>query len=297
MLETRIAGVQISVIPNDPEKNVEKVLLWMERAASEGRPDLIVFPETVTTGFETGLSKEDLWDLVDTVPGKLTNKVAAKARDLGVHVVLPTYERGERRGDVYNSSVLIGSNGDLIGFYRKTHTYTTERHWTLRGNEAPVFSTPFAKIGMIICYDGDYPELSRVMAMHGAEIIVRPSALLRSFELWDLTCRARSFDNHVYLIGVNATGADAAGNNYFGNSMVANPIGQRQALATAGETILYDTLHPDPLRYMSYGVLKPMIYNHLDERNLKAYEGILSEAPSPFPVSGRTLIRENPVGA
>jgi predicted amidohydrolase len=289
MKETIIAGVQIAIEPNNPEKNMEKIIKWLNLAVEKNHPDLVVFPETITTGFATGLSKEALWDLVDTIPGKFTDQICKEAQKLKVHVVFPTYSRGEKRGDVYNSSVLIGSNGDIIGVYNKTHIYPTERQWVIPGTTAEVYETPFAKIGMIICYDGDYPELSRVLALKGAEIIVRPSALLRSYEIWNLTNLARAYDNHVYLAGVNATGPDAGGNYYFGNSMIVSPIAQQLALATAGETIVCAKLDPDPLKYMSYGITKPMIFNHLEDRNVKVYEGIMNEGKSQFPVSGRYI--------
>jgi len=125
--------------------------------------------------------------------------------------------------------------------------------------------------------------------MKGAEIIVRPSALLRSFEIWKLTNAARAYDNHVYLAGINAIGPDATGNYYFGNSMIVSPIAQQLALATAGETIISAKLDPDPLKYMSYGIKKPMIFNHLEDRNIKVYEGILKDVKSQFPVSGRYI--------
>lgn len=289
MKETVVAGVQIAIEPNNPEKNMQKIIKWLRNAVKENNPDLVVFPETITTGFATGLTKEKLWDLVDTVPGRFTEQISREAQDLKVYVVFPTYERGKNRGDIYNSSVLIGPNGDIIGVYRKTHVYPTERQWVIPGDKAEVYETSFGKIGMIICYDGDYPELSRALAIKGAEIIVRPSALLRSFEIWNLTNCARAYDNHVYLIGVNATGPDADGNYYFGNSMIVSPIAQRLALATAGENVICAKLDPDPLKYMSYGIKKPMIFNHLEDRNVKVYEGILKESKSQFPVSGRYL--------
>ena len=82
---------------------------------------------------------------------------------------------------------------------------------------------------MIICFDGDYPELSRIQAVQGAEMICRPSALLRSADIWELTTRARAYDNHVYVIGANATGIDPAGVLYFGNSLIVTPIAEMVA--------------------------------------------------------------------
>lgn len=278
-----VAGVQMYFTPNEPDQNVAKMCIWIEKAKKQVNPDLIVFPETITTGFQTGLDAESLWDLVDTIPGRFTEKIGLAAKENNVYVIFGTYERGAKRGDVYNASVLIDNQGSIVGVYRKTHIYPTERQWCKPGYEAPVFETPFAKIGMVICYDGDYPELSRVIALKGAEIIVRPTALLRSFEIWELTNRARAYDNHVYLVGVNIIGPDAGGNNGFGNSMIVSPVAETLALAPAGETIVYAKLDPDPLRTISYGCTTPMIFHHMEDRNLKAYQGILQEGEMTFP--------------
>ena len=78
------------------------------------------------------------------------------------------------------------------------------------GDEAIVVETELGRIGLIICFDGDFPELVRIEAVLGAEIVCRPSALLRSADIWELTNRARAYDNHVYVIGANATGTDPA---------------------------------------------------------------------------------------
>lgn len=284
-----VAGVQIAIEPNNPDKNMGKIITWLRKAVDHCNPELVVFPETITTGFATGLSKEALWDLVDCIPGRYTDQIAKVAKELGVYVVFPTYERGEKRGDIYNSAALISSQGEVVGVYRKTHIYPPEKQWVIGGTEAEVYDTPFGKIGMIICYDGDYPELSRVLGMKGAEIIVRPSALLRSFEIWNLTNCARAYDNHVYVVGVNAVGPDATGNYYFGNSMVVSPIAQRIALATAGESIVSAKLDPDPIQYISYGSNIPMIFHHMEDRNIKVYEGILEKSQCQFPISGRKI--------
>ncbi len=139
----------------------------------------------MTTSFVTGLDANGLWDLVDEAPGRITRDVQVAAKSLGVHVVWPTYRRGPERGVVYNSAILIGPDGEIIGIYDKTHPFPLERcdcgGWVTLGNRADVFETALGSIGMIICYDGDFPELSRLLAVKGAEVIVRPSALLRSY--------------------------------------------------------------------------------------------------------------------
>jgi len=280
------ACAQFAITPNDVQANLQKAIAWIERAVKENEADLVVLPETVTTGFNPALPPEELWDLVDVIPGRTTAAVQKVARDFGVHVVLPTYERGARQGVVYNSAALIGPDGRILGVYRKTHLFPTERlsggGWSTPGTQAVVIETELAAIGLTICYDGDFPELYRVEAIQGAEVIVRPSALLRSFEIWEVTNRARAYDNHVYIVACNAVGPDAGGAYYFGHSMIVNPIAQKLAQARGTEEIIAAELDPDPLRYVTYGAKSPMIFDHLEDRNLAVYEGLLQPARSRF---------------
>ena len=137
MKEFVVAGVQIAIEPNNVEKNLEKAVMWLDKAVTEHAAELIVFPETITTGFNPNMSAEELWDLVDTIPGRLTAPIAEAAQKHGVYVVWPTYERGAERGIVYNSSALIGPAGEIVGVYRKTPPFPTERKaagngWFLR---------------------------------------------------------------------------------------------------------------------------------------------------------------------
>jgi len=280
------ACVQIAVTPNDVRANVEKGVAWLEKAVREYEADLVVFPETVTTSFVTGLEAGELWEMVSDVPGHTTTDIQAAARSLGVHVVWPSYRRGPERGVIYNSSILIGPDGEIVGLYDKTHPFPLERAdcggWVTPGRRADVFETALGSMGMIICYDGDFPELSRVLAVKGAEIILRPSALLRSFDIWHLTTCARAYDNHVYVVATNAVGPDAGDNYYFGHSMIVTPIAQRLAQARGGEEIVAACLDPDPLRYITWGSKSLQVFDHLQDRNLEAYEGLLTPARSRF---------------
>ena len=280
------ACVQIAIKPNDVQANIDKGVAWLKKAVADYEAELVVFPETVTTGYETGLTAEELWDLVDEAPGSITSMVQKAARQLGVYVVWPSYRRGGPRGVVYNSSILIGPDGEIVGMYDKTHPAPWERRdgggWVEVGNRADVFETELGTIGMIICYDGDFPELSRLLAVKGAEVIVRASALQRSYDIWYLTTAARAYDNHVYMVASNLVGPDACGNYGFGHSMIVNPIAWRLAQARGTEEIIAAKLDPDPLRYITWGSKSLQTFDHLEDRNLDLYEEILKEARSRF---------------
>jgi predicted amidohydrolase len=291
MKEFIAACVQIAVTPNDVSANIDKGVAWLEKTVSEYKAELVVFPETVTTGYETGLDAEGLWDLVDEAPGRITRDIQAAAKALGVHVVWGTYRRGSVRGEVYNSAILIGPDGEIIGIYDKTHPAPWERRdgggWAMVGKRADVFETALGSIGMIICYDGDFPELSRLLAVKGAEVIVRASALQRSYDIWYITNAARAYDNHVYLVASNLVGPDACGNYGFGHSMIVNPIAWRLAQARGTEEIIAAKLDPDPLRYVTWGSKSLQTFDHLEDRNLELYEEILKEARSRFELGKR----------
>ena len=280
------ACVQIAITPNDVQANVEKGVAWLKRAVDEYQAELVVFPETVTTGYEPGLDAGELWDLVDEAPGRITSAIQEAAAKLGVYVVWPSYRRGAQRGVVYNSAILIGPYGEITGIYDKTHPAPWERTdgggWVTVGQRADVFKTSLGDIGMIICYDGDFPELSRLLAVKGAEIIIRASALQRSFDIWYITNAARAYDNHVYVVASNLVGPDASGNYGFGHSMIVNPIAWRLAQARGTEEIIAARLDPDPMRYITYGSKSLQTFDHLEDRNLALYKEILKEARSRF---------------
>jgi predicted amidohydrolase len=285
------AAVQIAPLPGPVTPglvaaNGAKGAQWARHCVEDTGAELVVLPETASTGFMTGLRAEQLWDVVSAVPGPVTEPLQQAARDLGVHLVWGTYERGAERGVIHNASVLIGPDGEVLGVYRKTHPFCTELlsrgGWVTPGDEVSVVETPLGRIGQIICFDGDYPELSRVTAVRGAEIIVRPSALLRSADIWELTNRSRAYDNHVFVIGANATGSDPAGTIYFGNSMIVTPIAQVVARASSHECWVTARLDPaTALSGMTPGSSIGQVFDHLADRNLELIRRYATELQSP----------------
>jgi len=298
-----VAGCQFAVTPMDVEANIRKAIVFLERAVYEHGADLVVFPEAITTGFTPPPkpTKEEtvaaLWEAVDVIPGKTTIPIQEAAKKYGVSVIWPTYSRGNENDIVYNSVMVIGNDGEILGdVYHKTHPFPTERKegggWTTAGNKAVVVETPFAKIGLSLCYDGDFPEFSIVETLMGAEVIVRPSSLLRSYNVWAFTNFARAYDSHVYYIAVNAVGQDASGNNFFGSSMIIDPTGWLLAQASGNEEIVSARLDPDPMRFHAHGTRTPMLFDHMEDRNLEVYrKWILKEGKAPFEPSRRIPYR------
>lgn len=273
--------------------NIARCAELTERCVAATGAELVVLPETATTGFTPGVGSDELWQLASELPGLMSESLQEVARRLGVHIVVGTYERGDVRGVVHNSAALIGPTGDVLGVYRKTHPFCTELvangGWVTPGDEATVIDTDLGRIGLIICFDGDFPELVRIEAVLGAEIVCRPSALLRSADIWELTNRARAYDNHVFVIGANATGTDPAGVHYFGNSMIVTPVAEVIARGSSHEGWVSARLDPaTAMASLTPGSSVPQVFDHLADRNLdllrRHADDLVRPAKTPFPL-------------
>jgi len=297
MRAVTVAAVQVAPVPGplsaaSVKANIARALTLAADCVAETGAELIVLPESVTTGFMTGLNPAELWDLVSEIPGPVAEPFCQAAAELGVELVFGSYERGPERGIVYNAAAIAGRDGSLLGVYRKTHPFGTERAdrggWVTPGEDICVVPTSYGNVGLIICFDGDYPELSRITAIRGAQLICRPSALLRSADLWELTNRARAYDNHVYVIGANATGTDPGGTIYFGNSMIVTPIAEVVARAASHECWVSARLDPaTAMSSLTPGSSVPQSFDHLADRNLalirRHADALTGEASTSFP--------------
>jgi predicted amidohydrolase len=158
--------------------------------AAQKKADLVVLGETLTY---VGLGKKPS-EVAEPIPGPTTDFFGALARKHNLYIVAGLFERD--RHIIYNSAVLLGPDGGTVGKYRKTCLPRSEIDaGVCVGSEYPVFQTRFGKVGLMICYDGFFPEVARELANHGAEIIAWP--------VWGcnpLLARARACENHVYLV-------------------------------------------------------------------------------------------------
>jgi predicted amidohydrolase len=164
-------------------------------AAARQKADLIVLGETIT---HTNLGKSYA-DVAEPVPGPSTEYFCALAKKYKIHIVVGLVERDGRL--IYNVAVLIGPDGTILGKYRKVCLPRGEVDGGLTpGRDYPVFETRFGKVGMMVCYDGFFPEPARELTKNGAEVIAWPVAGCNP-----LLASARACENHVHLVSSTYT--------------------------------------------------------------------------------------------
>jgi predicted amidohydrolase len=187
--KVRLATVHYRPGGKSPAANREEFAPLVAEAAKQ-KADLVVLGETLTY-FGAGKS---FADVAESIPGPSTDYFGKLAKQHNLYIVAGLNERD--RHLVYNVAVLIGPDGKLVGKYRKVCIPRNEITAGIApGDEYPVFDTRFGKVGMMVCYDGFFPEVARRLSNRGAEVIAWP--------VWGcnpMLAAARACENHVYLI-------------------------------------------------------------------------------------------------
>ena len=274
-MKTRIACCQMDSGFGSKEKNVEKMVEMIERAAADRDVDLVVLPEMVNVGFK---ELDQLPMLAESFPDGYTAKaMIAQAKKHGIHIVYGYLEENPDGGKPFNAAGLIDDKGTPLGRYRKSHLVDEiETPFIEKGTEYPVFDTSIGKIGIMICWDTAYPEVARILALKGAEIIAVPTAWETEATEgdWTLVNSARSFDNIVYLASANRIGQDIY-EPFIGQSMITGPNGRQIIKAGDGEEVIKAevdlSLIPE-LRNGYYVLLRdrnPATYDELVKSNKK----------------------------
>ncbi len=220
--QVRLATVHYRPTGRSTTKNCEEFAPMVAEAAKQ-KADLVVLGETVPY---VGV-KQPLAELAEKIPGPTTEYFGELAAQHHLHIALSLYERDGHL--IYNTAVLLGPDGKLIGKYRKVCLPHGEvEKGVTPGRDYPVFETALGKIGMMVCYDGFFPEVARELTNRGAEIIAWP--------VWGcdpLLARARACENRVYL--VSSTYTDSASDWMI--SAVYDPAGTPIAQASQWGTV------------------------------------------------------------
>ena len=209
----------ISGNPEKPDSPAQCLDFYAERiAAIEGAVDLVCLPELINTTRLPG----DATDWAEPIPGPTSERLSALAQARGCYIAASILE--QQGTAFYNTGFLLDRSGGLVGKYRKAQLTLAEGliRGCTPGHELPIFHTDFGVVGYMICYDGHYPEVPRVLALKGAKVILFSNMGdgREGGELWEPVVRTRAIDNQVHIV--------AAVNG--GRSCVVSPKGELLAM-------------------------------------------------------------------
>jgi predicted amidohydrolase len=232
----RAAAVQLNST-GDKGRNLEVAERLVREAAADGA-GLVCLPEK----WNLLGGSEALFGGAEPLDGPSLAAARAWARELGIHLVAGSIaERVEGHDRLFNTSVLIGPQGDDLGTYRKIHmfdvevggvTYHESEHEEGGGE---IVSAPFGELelGLTVCYDLRFPELYRILAVRGARIITVPSAFTQATgrDHWEVLLRARAIENQAFMVAADQFGEAPPHYNSYGRSAIVDPWGVVLAMA------------------------------------------------------------------
>lgn len=223
MREITIATVQMQPALGQVEGNLARMSDTIARIATQQPVNLIVFPELITTGYEAG---PRFPQLAQRVPGPAVNVIAQRAADFGVHVAFGMVTKEKVESILYNSAILIGPDGELLGQHHKIHLRGEERIAFRPGYRLNVIETAFGTVGLVVGWDLAFPEVARCLVLDGAELLVvcanweQPNS-----DEWRAYLQARAYENAVFIAAANRIGEEPS-YTFFGQSAIVGPRGK-----------------------------------------------------------------------
>ncbi len=248
----KIGVCQLNVV-EDKEKNIIRAEKMIREAAENGSK-LVVLPEMFNCPYQNKFFPI----YAEEYPGETTSMLAEIAKELEIYIVGGSIP--ERDGDsIYNTAYIFDKKGQLIGRHRKMHLFDIDVEGGIKfkesdtlgaGKEVTVVDTEFCKVGVAICYDMRFPELMRLMALEGAEVIIVPAAfnMTTGPAHWKLTVRARALDNQVYFVAASPARDMKASYHAYGHSSIVNPWGEVISESNEKEDIIYAEIDLDKVK-------------------------------------------------
>lgn len=223
----KAAIVQFKASTNK-ETNLKKILNYISKAA-QNKATLVAFPEFMMFYTDSSQTPKQLASLAETISGNFVTTIANTAKENHIQVIGSFYEKSTKKNRVYDTSFVIDKSGKVISTYRKIHLYDAlgfrESDKMISGSKiAKPVKTSVGKVGLMICYDLRFPEMSRSLAVAGSEVLVAPSAWVKGDmkeEHWLTINKTRAIENGCYVIA-----PDQVGNIYCGRSIVVDPYGK-----------------------------------------------------------------------
>ena len=250
MEKIKIAAIQMSTVA-DKMENVRTVKTYLEKIKDEN-PDFVILPEMFCCPYQT----ENFPIYAEKEGEPVWQQLSGYAKQYGIYLIGGSMPEKDAEGNVYNTSYIFDREGKQIGKHRKVHLFdidvkggqTFKESDTLTaGDSDTVFDTEFGKIGVMLCFDIRFPELSRMMVNDGAKVIFVPAAfnMTTGPAHWELSFRTRALDNQIYMVGCAPARDVSAGYISWGHSIVTDPWGRVIGMLDENEGILLAELDMD----------------------------------------------------
>lgn len=256
MAKVKIGLIQMSCV-SDKAVNVEKAKQKIIEAAAKGA-QIVCLQELFSSLYFCDVESHANFSLAEPIPGPTTSDFQALAAKHNVVIIASLFEM-RAPGLYHNTTAVIDADGSYLGKYRKQHIpddpgYYEKFYFTPGDDGYKVFSTKFAKIGVLICWDQWYPEAARITALKGAEILFYPTAIgwdvneenddtnCEQYQAWQTIQRSHAIANGVHVVSVNRVGKEAD-QQFWGGSFIVNPFGTLVYMASHDQ----DTVHVQEL--------------------------------------------------
>ena len=235
MKSPRIRLYQSTCRDGDLAFNTQRALHAI--AESAGKTDLLVFPETYLQGFPT---VENIGELAIAIYGAVISSLVHAVRQAGISIVIGFAEVDD--GRFYNTALLIDEGGEICLRYRKSHLYLSDQGVFEPGHEFPVCEWHGIRVGILICFDIEFPEVARTLALKGADLILVPDGNMDfSASVHRQMIPVRALENQLHIVMVNRVGQ---GGSYAfgGESQAADPFGVCLAIASPDDDEVLDVV-------------------------------------------------------
>jgi len=230
-------GLVQTRVSDNISQNMERTVAKIREAANKGA-QIICLQELYRTKYFPTDEKTDATRLAETIPGETTLTLSSLAKELSVVIIAPIFEVDS--GKHYNTAVVIGADGTIMGSYRKMHIphdpfFYEKSYFEVGDSGYQIFRTPHLSFGVLICYDQWFPEAARTLALQGADVIFYPSAIgyLEDDPLsqedwhsaWENIQRSHAIANGIHVASVNRVGAEGK-IRFWGASFVCDAFGR-----------------------------------------------------------------------
>jgi len=280
--EIKLALIQ-SACGADVQENENRTQRQIEEAAGLGA-SIVCLQELFNAIYFCQYVDVKSYRYAQKFPNASTDKLQALAKRLGIVLVVPFFEEA-LPGVYFNSAVVYDRDGTYLGKYRKNHIpegpqYLEKYYFTPGDLGYPIFKTQFGIIGIGICWDQWFPEVARILALQGAEILLYPTAIgsepdrpeFDSSEPWRTIIRSHAIANNVFVGAVNRVGVETE-MSFYGKSFIANPFGDIIADAGHQDEIILATCDLSEIR------ASRELLQFFRDRRVDTYQPLLKKIP------------------